>query len=286
MIGLKSMKSKKAVRKVSGSRVKGSGKQGKAGELATRRSPEPAGRNACPTSAKRKRLVAILEEYGVSVVGFDGLRADAYEKDVAGQSLAELERFYGLLLGPARGYEGIISECPRWSEGSKNAGNPPHRTTLQDIKDRIMTDGLIRERYGSVNRLTADQSGPSEAEYLSAGVRTLGQELMRGKLDGKPVSENLRMFDRMLKMAGMRIKEQREAREEARFAWERGGREIEKKPEPPNPAYKAVRLNKAEREVLESLRVMCLTERQAWAQRQAKIRDRENGTERWFNPYA
>ena len=59
----------------------------------------------------------------------------------------------------------------------------------------------------------------------------------------------------------MRVRERRETREEARFSWERGGREIEKKPAPPNPAYKAVRLNKAEREVLDSLRIMCLTER-------------------------
>jgi len=43
--------------------------------------------------------------------------------------------------------------------------------------------------------------------------------------------------------------------------WERFGKEIEQKPLPPNPALKAVRLNKAEREVLESIRTMCLTER-------------------------
>jgi hypothetical protein len=37
----------------------------------------------------RRELLDILEEYGVSTYGFDGLRADAYEKDVAGRSLGE-----------------------------------------------------------------------------------------------------------------------------------------------------------------------------------------------------
>ncbi len=101
----------------------------------------------------------------------------------------------------------------------------------------------------------------AEVDYLKEGIEIVGEELLVAKLEGKPVGENLRMLDRMLKMAGVRIKERREARETARFDWERGGREIEQKPEPPNPAYKAVRLNKAEREVLDSLRIMCLTER-------------------------
>ena len=34
-----------------------------------------------------------------------------------------------------------------------------------------------------------------------------GEELMRGKLDGKPVSENLKLVDRMLKLAGLLVKE-------------------------------------------------------------------------------
>ncbi len=247
MIGEKSMKKK--IKKVSGSRVQVSGTNVKgeksrnvrpargpmigdnarlSEKLATGKSPEPAGRNACSTSEERQRLVAILEAYSVSVVGFDALRCDAYEKDVAGQSLAELERFYGLLFGPARGFEEIISQCPRWSDGSKNKGNLPHRTTLQDIKERIRVDGVIRERCGSTNRLTEDESGPSEEKYVSGAIRTLGQELMRAKVDGKPVSENLKLVDRLLKMAGLRIKERREKRSEARFEWERQGRPIVK----------------------------------------------------------
>ncbi len=211
--------------------------------------------------------MAILEQYGISVAGFDGLRSDSYEKHIAQRSLDELERLYEVLFGgPARGYAEIISECPTWGENNK----PPHRSTLQAIRQRIVAEQSMRERM-SVDSFVADEGkvqnprskvpSPGTAEYFESAVRVLSRELLSAKLDGQPIMENLRTFDRLLRMGSLRVRERRETREEARFAWERGGREIEKKPEPPNPAYKAVRLNKAEREVLESLRVMCLTER-------------------------
>ena len=100
--------------------------------LATGKSPEPAGRNACPTSPdgaaddrhrhhpyQRKELVGILEEYGVSVRGFDGLRSDSYEKQIAGRSLGDLETFYGLPLGAGRSYKELAPECPKWGKEAK-----------------------------------------------------------------------------------------------------------------------------------------------------------------------
>ena len=163
-------------------------------------------------------------------------------------------------------------QCLPWSEKSNYKGNLPSVKTLTEIKERIMLDQAARVRVKAKKYAKARQEAeedeadlPAEVDYLKEGIEIVGEELLVAKLEGKPVGENLRMLDRMLKMGSLRVKERRETRETARFDWERGGKEIEKKPEPPNPALKAVRLNKAEREVLDSLRIMCLTGKNLWA---------------------
>ncbi len=99
--------------------------------------------------------MGILEEYGVSVHGFDGLRSDAYEKQIAGRSLADLETFYGLLLGAGRSYKELAPECPKWGKEPK----PPHWTTLQGIKERIRMEGRLADMSGHLKAFQAGAGG-------------------------------------------------------------------------------------------------------------------------------
>ena len=94
-------------------------------------------RSSVPTSGRE--LVAILEEFGVSVAAFEGLRSDSYEKHLAGRSLAELETFYDTLLNTTEHCESIRQKCPKWV-GGKNDGNYPSTRTLGLIKRRMAAE--------------------------------------------------------------------------------------------------------------------------------------------------
>jgi hypothetical protein len=74
-------------------------------ELATGKSPEPAGRNACPTSAEPRRLA------------FDSLGRDSYGKHTAKWSLAGLEIPCTTLLRPGESYEKIRVLWPMIASG-------------------------------------------------------------------------------------------------------------------------------------------------------------------------
>jgi peroxiredoxin len=49
---------------------------------------------------------------------------------------------------------------------------------------------------------------------------------LAAKVEGKPISENLKLMDRLLRAASLRVRERREAREEAKLAWLQAGRPI------------------------------------------------------------
>ena len=219
--------------------------------------------DACPTT--RARLVAILEEYGVSVHGFDGLRSDAYEKHVASRSLEELEGLYRTLLAPSGSYEEKQKLCPVWKKGGKGEDKLPDITTLSRIKERIMSDFSVREKVRSRGFLAArEQEGGERVEdtqYIRAATEIIGEELLGAKMEGTPMLENLKGFDRLLKAGSLRVREQRETRGNARFEWERFGKEIEQKPKPPSAGSELVRLSAAELEVLYSIRVRCIQEK-------------------------
>ena len=72
-----------------------------------------------------------------------------------------------------------------------------------------------------------------------------GRSCLVAKLEGKPVMENLKVVDRLMRVAGLRLRERKDNREQARFAWEAEDRqtEVEEKAEAvrianlPEPEY-------------------------------------------------
>ncbi len=237
--------------------------------------------------------MALLEGYGVSVAGFDGLRSDAYEKHIAARSLEELETVYSALLRPGAGYEKAQAECPGWGKGNK----PPGITTLRVIKQRIMNEQAIRERVQS-DGFVADEADADDRqhrqhsgkaldtpEYFESAVRTLSRELLNAKLDGKPISENLRVMDRLLRgaaigfrkeHAGQRvelakealeirkandeIRKEKWAMEKAEMEKERVAAEAAAQPKPLKEGLESVILNESEMEILESIRTISMLE--------------------------
>ncbi len=155
---------------------------------------------------QRRELVAILEEYGVSVAVFEGLRSDAYEKHLAGRSLAELEAFYDTLLNTTEHCESIRKKCPKWA-GGKNDGKYPSTRTLGLIKRRIVAEetfnGLdMNEQFQKVFRARL-KGLPVErqAAMYDTVLELLGNELLSAKLEGKPILKNLPGVDRLIKVA-------------------------------------------------------------------------------------
>jgi hypothetical protein len=66
-------------------------------------------------------------------------------------------------------------------------------------------------------------------EYFKVAMEILGEELLVAKAEGKPVMENLRVLDRLMKVAGLRLRERADAREQTRFGWEEEDRKAEAK---------------------------------------------------------
>ncbi len=58
-------------------------------------------------------------------------------------------------------------------------------------------------------------------EYFRVAVEMLGEELLVAG-GSKPVMENLKVLDRLMRVAGLRLKERKDAREQTRFEWEEG----------------------------------------------------------------
>jgi hypothetical protein len=170
-----------------------------------------------PASAKataRQALVALLEDYGLSVAGFDALRRDAYEKQVAAESLEGLERVYEALLDPALGFAKARERCPLWPAGSRQAGKLPSMMTLREIKERLLLEWSVQDRVKHSDFLKQLQAvGLDNEKVLAAAAMILGEELLTAKLNGKPISENLRVFDRLMRVMRMQMRQRREKRE-------------------------------------------------------------------------
>src|SRR5271169_6905613 len=111
--------------------------------------------NRCRSSADRPALVAILEEFGVSVAGFDALRSDTYEKHIATRSLTELEGLYRTLLAPSGSYEEKQKLCPVWKKGGQGEDKLPDITTLSRIKHRIRAGQMVEDVDEKMERLRA-----------------------------------------------------------------------------------------------------------------------------------
>jgi hypothetical protein len=168
--------------------------------------PELAGEQPLPPVAQdRTELVKVLGECGVSVAGFDGLRHGAYEKHLAGRSLAELEAFYRRLLNPSEGYEKIQQQCLPWGKKSPRPGKLPSVKALTNIKERILAEQAMRERMSARGLLHTRKTGKSEGErwatmwYLNEAMEILAEELLAAKAAGKPMMENLKVLDRLMR---------------------------------------------------------------------------------------
>ena len=170
----------------------------------------PARGDARPTAlnSRRSELVTIFENYGLLVAGFDALRSDAYEKQIAAESPDRLEQVYEALLDPALGFAQARERCPVWPEGSRQAGKLPSMMTLREIKERILLEGKVRDRMkhgGFVERL--QEVGLDDEQTMAAASMILGEELLSAKFNGTPISENLRVLDRMLRIAGLKLRQ-------------------------------------------------------------------------------
>jgi hypothetical protein len=170
---------------------------------------------ALPATDRRNHLVEILENYGLSVAGFDALRKDAYEKQVAAESPEKLEQVYEALLDPALGFAEARERCPVWPEGSRQAGKLPSMMTLREIKERLLLEWSVRDRVKHSGFLKQLQAvGLDNEEVLEAAAMILGEELFSAKLNGKPISENLRVFDRWMRVMGLQLRLRREKRQQ------------------------------------------------------------------------
>ncbi len=165
--------------------------------------------DARPTAlnSRRSELVTIFENYGLLVAGFDALRSDAYEKQLAASSLEGLERVYEALLDPALGFKEVRERCPVWPEGSRLAGKLPSMMTLREIKERILLEYSVQDRmkHGDFAR-RLQEVGLDDEQFMAAASMILGSELLSAKLDGTPVMENLRVVDRILRIEGVRLR--------------------------------------------------------------------------------
>ncbi len=157
------------------------------------------------SDSRRRQLVAILEEYGVSVHGFDGLRSDAYEKQIAARSLTELEGFYRTLMEASGSYEEKQKLCPVWNRGGKCGDKLPDIKTLCNIKERIRMEGRLADMSGHLKAFTAVAESltglpVAERAVILQGMQALiAAELMRLTIEGGKVLDHLPAVDRAIR---------------------------------------------------------------------------------------
>ena len=171
------------------------------------------------TPVSRQKLLTLLQHHGIAPAAFDALRADAYEKRLAAHSLTDLDHLYTTLLNPALSYLQMQPLCPPWPSG-RQTGRPPSLQTLCDIKHRLMAEQTVNDLSRMEKLLTTlrhrstVQSVALQTELFNAIIALLGEELLAAKLDGKPITENLRGVDRLIKVAALRLRQQQgEARQ-------------------------------------------------------------------------
>jgi hypothetical protein len=161
---------------------------------------------------KRAKLVELLEQLNLSVVSFDQLRSDAYEKHVAKHSIHELEQVYLTLLKPGEACEANQKKFPRWRSGKHN-GKLPSVNTLLAVKQRMMADYLANDliRLGDMLETVRNRSSglprEQQAEVFNVILMVMGEEMLRAKGNGKDISQNLPVVDRLLRAAAIRFRE-------------------------------------------------------------------------------
>lgn len=151
----------------------------------------------------RTKLAALLEEYGGSLKSFMTLRADAYEQQLAGQSLERLEQLYSELFKPGQTLEKAREHCPPWPPGTARKGELPSVTTLGNIAERFNTEralngiGAVAAFLNNLRASVKKTALGDNDQVVEALVAIAGQEALKAKLDGTPVSAQLEVVDRL-----------------------------------------------------------------------------------------
>ena len=166
-----------------------------------------------PTAPYSAALLALLERFNLSPEGFAGLRADAYEQQLASHSLEHLEQLYTELLKPGQTLEAAQQRCPPWPPRTPRAGALPSLGALSKIAERLRTEQTLNS-LGRVSqfmeklrtRATALPIG-QQTDVLDALITMTGEELLQAKLGGQPVSANLDPLDRLLARQEQKRKE-------------------------------------------------------------------------------
>ncbi len=155
----------------------------------------------------------------MSVHGFDGLRSDTYEKQIAARSLTELAGFYRTLMEASGSYEKKQKLCPVWNRGGKCGDKLPDIKTLCNIKERILMEGRLADMSGHLKAFTAVAESltglpVAERAVILQGMQALiAAELMRLTIEGGKVLDHLPAVDRVIRAASAQARgENMEAR--------------------------------------------------------------------------
>jgi hypothetical protein len=179
---------------------------------------------------KRSKLLAMFERLNLPVTMFDSLRSDAYEKDVAKQSVAQLEQVYLTLFNPGEACAEIQEQLPRWTDG-KHAGRRPSINTLMKIKNRIMAQHVaddLDEHVEQMNSLLNRLSGlPADLrkDVYDLMMTVLGEELFKAKFNGKKLMEHMPVVKCIMKDKEMKMRERESAE---RLALQKSSKELQK----------------------------------------------------------
>ena len=159
----------------------------------------------------RKKLAALLEEYGSSLASFEKLRKDSYELALAAQSLERLEQYYSQIFFPGRTAEQARPNCPPWPPGTESEGQLPSHSTINRTVERFSTEATLNG-LGSI-RAFLDQYRKSISQTIlgdndkvtEAVIALAGQELIKTTQAGKPL--NLDIVDRLQYERRTKLKE-------------------------------------------------------------------------------
>lgn len=175
-------------------------------------------------NTNRKKLAALLEEYGGSLESFQKLRSDAYEKALAGQSLERLEHLYCELFRPGQTLEQTVKTAPPWPPGTKLAGDQPSTGLLSNISTRFNTE-IALSGLGPTSRFldlikakAAKLPVGQHQDVLGAVITLVGDELIKGKMKGQPLAAQLEVIDRLQYQERTALKEREVANREKAMA--------------------------------------------------------------------
>jgi len=146
-------------------------------------------------SSPNQALEEVLLRYNLSPDCFHKLRADSYERMLAGSSVEQLDLFYALLLDPKLTNEERAAQAPYWPKGSDRAGEPPSERTVRDVRRRMFREhsltnlGQVSDFIDHMRQKLGVQSSGNQAQVVDTMLNLLGEELLTAKLDGGTVSE-------------------------------------------------------------------------------------------------